>query len=202
MAICKYCGEKAGWFSEAHESCIQKAAQGIEALKQCVADAIVQGKQYPDIKAQLDTLVADSNIPQDQVLPAIKDAWSQAAKNRSVAQPISDPEFSAMSDIYRSAGLTLDEMRQTPGWCAMVFSFLIWTVLHDQIDPYHGHVQFNLQHGEIPVFGMANVLLSEERTTSSYVGGYSGASIRIANGVYYHLGGVRGHRVQSITETS
>jgi hypothetical protein len=72
MAICRYCGEKAGWFSEAHGSCIQKAAQGIEALKQCVADAIVQGKQYPEIKAQLDKIVADSNIPQDQVLPASK----------------------------------------------------------------------------------------------------------------------------------
>ena len=68
------------------------------------------------------------------------------------------------------------------------------TVLHDQIDPYHGPVRFNLQHGEIPVFGIANVLLREERTTSSYVGGYSGASIRIANGVYYHLGGMRGHK--------
>jgi hypothetical protein len=30
----------------------------------------VQGKQYPEIKAQLDKIVADSNIPQDQVLPA------------------------------------------------------------------------------------------------------------------------------------
>jgi hypothetical protein len=45
MAICRYCGEKAGRFSEAHGSCRQKAGQGIEALKQCVADAIVQGRR-------------------------------------------------------------------------------------------------------------------------------------------------------------
>jgi hypothetical protein len=197
MAICKYCGERAGWFSEAHESCIQKATQGIEVLKQCVADAIVHGKQYSEIKTQLDKIVADSGIPQDQVLPAIKDAWSQGAGKRSIAQPISDPEFSAMSDIYRSAGLTQEEMRTTSGFRAMCFSFRLWMVLHDQIDPYNGPVQFNLQHGEIPVFGIANVLLTEERKTSSYVGGYSGASIRIANGVYYHLGGMRGHREQS-----
>jgi hypothetical protein len=86
---------------------------------------------------------------------------------------------------------------KTPGWYAVRFSFLIWTVLHDQIDPYQGPVLFNLQHGEVPVFGIANVLLREERTRSSYVGGYSGASIRIANGVYYHLGGMRGHKEQS-----
>jgi hypothetical protein len=195
MAICRYCGEKAGWFSEAHGSCIQKAAQGIAALKQCVADAIVQGKQYSEIKAQLDKIVADSNIPRNQVLPAIKDAWNLGAKNRCIAQPMSEDELSSISDFYSSAGLPQDA--QSPGWVAMSFSLRIWMVLHDQIDPYQGPVRFNLQHGEIPVFGIANVLLREERTTSSYVGGYSGASIRIANGVYYHLGGMRGHREQS-----
>ena len=197
MAVCRYCGEKAGWFSEAHGSCRQKAAQGIEALKQCVADAIVQGKQYPEIKAKLDKIVADSNIPQDQVLPAIKYGWSQGAKNRCIAQPMSDDELSSISDFYSSAGLPQEEIAQSPGWVAMSFSSRIWMVLHDQIDPYHGPVQFNLQHGEVPVFGIANVLLTEERTTSSYVGEYSGASIRIANGVYYHLGRMRGHKEQS-----
>jgi hypothetical protein len=54
-----------------------------------------------------------------------------------------------------------------------------------------------LQYGEVPVFGIGNVLLSEQRTVRSYVGGYSGASIRVARGVYYHLGGVRGHRVEN-----
>ena len=38
MSICRYCGQNAGWFSEAHESCIQKANQGIEALKTCMAN--------------------------------------------------------------------------------------------------------------------------------------------------------------------
>jgi hypothetical protein len=77
------------------------------------------------------------------------------------------------------------------------FSFGIWTVLHDQMDPYQGKINFNLQAGEVPFFGFANVLLSEEQTANSYVGGYSGASIRIASGLYYHLGAVRGHREQS-----
>jgi hypothetical protein len=197
MTICRYCGQKAGWFSEAHETCIQKANQGIETLKTCVADAMVQGKQFGEIKAQIDKIVADTAIPQERVLPAIKEGWSQGAEKRSMAQPISDPEFSVLSDVYRTAGLTQDDIRKTTGFRSMVFSFLIWTVLHDQIEPYQGPVQFNLHAGEVPVFGIANVLLSEEQTTSAYVGGYSGASIRVANGLYYHLGGVRGHRVQA-----
>ena len=79
----------------------------------------------------------------------------------------------------------------------MFFSWRIWMVLHDQIEPYKGPIQFNLQAGEVPVSGIANVLLSEEQTRSSYIGSYGGASIRFASGLYYHFGGVRGHREQS-----
>jgi hypothetical protein len=197
MSICRYCGQKTGWFKDAHEECVQKARSGLEALKTCVTDAVGQGKTYDEVKGRIDVLVADSCIPKDQVLPAIKDAWSQGATSRSIAQPISDAESSSISDFCISAGLTKDEMRHTPGWIAMILSFLIWTVLNEQVAPYQGSIRFNLQHGEVPVFGMADVLLTEERTTSSYVGGYSGASIRVASGLYYHLGGVRGHRVAS-----
>jgi hypothetical protein len=197
MGICRYCGQKAGWFREVHDACVAKANSGIEAIKICVAEAIVQGEQYSEIKRHLDQTTSDSAIPQAELLPAIKDGWSRGAEKRGMAQPISDSEFSSMSDVYRAAGLTPEEMRTTAGFKAIVFSFLIWTVLNDQIEPYQGPIQFNLQTGEVPVFGMANVLVREERTTSSYVGGYSGASIRVASGLYYHLGGVRGHREQS-----
>ncbi len=197
MSTCRYCGQKAGWFTEAHESCLQKANQGIETLKACVANAIVQGNQYDEIGAQLKGIALHAAIPQEQVLPAIKEGWSRGAEQRSMAQPIGEAEFSSISSMYRAAGLTQDDVLKTSGFRAMVFSLLIWTVLHDQIDPYQGPIRFNLQAGEVPVSGIANVLLSEEHTGSSYVGGYSGASIRVANGVYYHFGGVRGHREQT-----
>jgi len=197
MSICRYCGQNAGWFSDAHESCVQKLNQGIETLKTCLANGIVQGKEYGEIRMQLDKIVSDAAIPQEQVLPTVQDGWSRGAEERSISQPISEADFSAISDIYRAAGLTQDDVLKTTGFRAMVFSLLIWTVLHDQIDPYQGPIRFNLQAGEIPVFGMANVLLSEEQTMSSYVGGYSGASVRVASGLYYHFGGVRGHKEQT-----
>src|SRR5882672_2208538 len=145
MSVCLYCGQKTGWFKDAHDACVQKAKRGAEELKTCVADAVVTGKKYDEVKDRISGLVAASSIPNDQVLPAIKDGWSQGAGKRSIAQPISDPEFSAISDIYRAAGLKQEEMRATSGFKAMVFSFLIWTVLHDEITPYKGPVNFNLQ---------------------------------------------------------
>jgi hypothetical protein len=197
MSICRYCGQKAGWFSEAHEGCIQKVNQGIEALSACIANAIVEGKEYAEIEAQLGKVATDAAAPEEEVRRAIKEGWSKGAEKRSIAQPIGEPEFSAISDFYHAAGLTQDDVFKTAGFRAMVFSLQIWTVLNDQISPYQGPIRFNLQEGEVPVSGMANVLLSDEQTRSSYVGSYAGASIKVASGLYYHFGGVRGHREQS-----
>ena len=94
----------------------------------------------------------------------------------------------------RLDGITLPHRA---GFWSMNFSFLIWTVLHDRIEPYKGPIRFQLQFREIPVFGIANVLVREERSTRSYIGGHSGMSIRIASGLYYHLGGIRGHAAGS-----
>ncbi len=196
MGLCRYCGQKTGWFKESHDECVATARNGIEAIKTYVAEAIEQGKSYDDVKSQIEKTTSESAIRHQESLLAIKEGWSRGAEKRSKAQPISDSEFASISAFYKLVG-TQEEMRNTAGFKPMVFSFLIWTVLHDKIDPYQGPLQFNLQPGEVRVFGFANVLLREQRTTSSYTGGYSGASIRVANGLYYHLGGVRGHREQS-----
>lgn len=197
MSFCRYCGQNAGWFNEAHESCIQKSNQAIEALKACMAYGIAQGEQYGEIRTQLDKIIAYAVIPREQVLPAIKEGWSRGAEKRGIAQPLSEHEGSAILGISQAAGLTQDDISGTAGLRALFLSWRIWMVLHDQIEPYKGPIQFNLQPGEVPVIGIANVLLSEEQTRSTYVGGYSGVSIRVASGLYYHFGGMRGHREQS-----
>ena len=197
MSVCRYCGQKAGWFSDAHESCIQKSNLGIEALKVCMANAVAQGKQDGEIRVQLDKIVADALIPQEQALAAIKESWSQAAEKQGMAQPLSEQEGSAILNIGQAAGLTQDELLKTAGGRAVVLSWRLWMVLNNRIEPFKGPISFNLHAEETPVFGLANVLLSEEQTGSTYVGGYSGVSIRVAGGLYYHFGGMRGHREQS-----
>jgi len=197
MSTCRYCGQSAGWFSEAHEGCIQRSNQGIEALKACMENAVAQGMQYGEIRVQLDKIIAYAVIPQEQVLPAIKEGWSRGAEKQGIAHRLSENECSAIMSIFQAAGLTQDDVSETAGFRAVCLSWRIWMVLHDQIEPYKGPIQFNLQPGEVPVFGIANVLLSEEQTRSTYLGGYSGVSIRIASGLYYHFGGMRGHREQS-----
>jgi len=39
MGICRYCGQKAGWFRNAHDECAKKAQQQNETAQGCAAEA-------------------------------------------------------------------------------------------------------------------------------------------------------------------
>jgi hypothetical protein len=194
---CRYCHQNVGLFAAPHRRCVMEANERIESIENCMAYAVTHSKPYSEVSSMVEKRTADFDIPHELIRAALKNGWSKGAEQRCKAQPISDSEASAISDLYRAAGFTNEEMRLTAGDIASVLSYLIWTVLHDQIYPYQEQISFNLQTGEIPVFGLANVLVGEHRTVSSYVGSYAGASARVASGVYYHLGGARGHRVQN-----
>jgi hypothetical protein len=155
------------------------------------------GKHYEDVSALLSKIATQSLIPHDQIMTVMKDAWSRGAVELAMKQPMDDSALSLSSSIFKGYGLTDRDMVKTAGFRNTVFSFILYTVLHDAIEPYEGPVSFNLATGEIPIFGIANVLLSEDKTSRSYVGGYSGASVRIGNGMYYHFGGMKGQAIES-----
>ena len=140
---------------------------------------------------------------------------SEAKHSQSVIE-----ERLAINRIYLAAGLTDEEMLgKTTGTYALHYSNLTWQVLHDRITPYEVPSEpppgclpneavpeviftmnprsFNLQAGEVRVWGLTNVWLKQAVTTTAYVGGYSGASVRVASGLWYRFGGLRGHKEQS-----
>ncbi len=166
MALCRYCGQKASWFTDVHAACVEMANAGVESIKRLMADAVVEGKKYTDIAATIEKLVARTAIPQDQVRAALKDGWSQGTEQRSKAQqPISPEESEAMDAIWRDAGFKIEESYWTAGGFAMMFSVLVWMVLHDKLEeflrtcPFQGQVNFNLRAREVAVWGLPNVLL-------------------------------------------
>lgn len=53
---------------------------------------------------------------------------------------------------------------------------------------------FLLQKTEIPVWFWPSVTVTEEATVSEWVSGSKGISVRVARGLYWHMGGSRGHR--------
>src|SRR5438552_13253302 len=178
MAICRYCGQKAGWFSEAHDKCITSAQQGCELVASAVASTVVDNlippkhsdhenwattfaeKVWSETKPQLDQLATEHRIPANDMREALRKGWSTGAEQVATAEPLSPTRDAPMSAFYQVMGFTAQEMKLTDGFLAGCFSMLLWSVMVHG-DPkavaYVSHHPFNLRGGETPLFFFGSV---------------------------------------------
>ncbi len=211
MSICRYCHEKAGWFSDAHDACVQKANEAITSIKSCMADAVTTGKKYNEVSDRINELASEAGLSPAELHASIINSWSQATIERSKAQPMSGVEGDAKWELIADAeGLTEETFSAAirdgtanpaiyTAMAAVSFSSTIWAALNgkevaqDCLPPQIRNA-FNLQAGEYKVWGMPHMLLRQQTMRVSYAGGYNGLSVRVAGGLWYRFGGGRGHR--------
>jgi hypothetical protein len=211
MSICKYCKRNAGWFKDEHASCVQKANEAIKSIKACMADAVMTGKKYSEVSETFNKLASEANLSHTQLHASLVSSWSQAAIEHSKAQPLSYAEndtnvilimdAEGLTEATFGAAIQAGTANSTilAGMAAETFSTVIWAALNGkEVPPDWTAPQirgaFNLQPGEYMVWGMPHMLIRQQSTHVSYVGGYNGMSIRVANGLWYRFGGGRGHR--------
>jgi hypothetical protein len=217
MGLCRYCGEKAGWFSDVHDECVRSAEDGCAKVCSLIAATLQKPvpTDHPDldewyklfgqmlwaeVKPQIEKLQTDHRIPQDQVRGALRGGWIQGAAQIATAGPIPLDRVAVSFNFYRAMGFSDQDMRSTDGFIAQSFSGLLWSVIVAGDPTLAGDVRhpFNLKAGETPLMFFGSVLYSKETVSRGNQGGYSGISVRLARGVYYHFGGFKGQR----TETS
>jgi hypothetical protein len=198
MGVCKFCHSRTRWFANAHDECVVRVKGGIERLKTCVTNWVLHGGIYDAGIA--DAIIREAAIPYNESRIAMIDGWSSGAEQRAKAEPISPEGLDLIYKVIQDAGFGPNDFQYTAGGFAMYFSLLIWHVLHHRVSdlpPFRaGQINFNMAAGETPVW-LFKVLLKQYVRQTSYVGSYGGPSIRVASGLYYRFGAVRGHRVES-----
>jgi hypothetical protein len=221
MSACRYCGQKAGWFSEVHEACVRSAQEGFEQAASVVSSAVTdklilpaQHSQTEDwtlefvqqvwsqTKHQLDQIATEHRIPIDELRVALRKGWSEGTEQAATAEPMNPDRLSVLNAFYRVMGFADTEMRKTDGFVAEVFSTLLWAVMVHGNPTAVANVSrhpFNLKPGEIPLFFFGSATYSKETVSRSRQGGYSGMSVRLARGVYYHFGGFKGQTIDVTT---
>src|SRR5262249_4190827 len=92
------------------------------------------------------------------------------------------------------------DLEATGAWLRVVKSAAIRDVLNGVI-PTRMSVEgslllsLNLQKGEQIVWAFGGTEYLEDRIRRQYVGGSRGVSVRVMKGVYYHVGGFKGHAI-------
>ena len=202
MSFCTYCRQKVGWFSKAHESCVRSSREGCEKVSTAVWAAVVRGNQFSVVKPAIDEFVGQHKIPANELHSALIEGWTRAAEEVGTEQPIDDARLSSMGSFHREAGLSDQELVKHNGYLASTMSNILWHVMHGSPLDAGQPSQFNIKSDESRIMQFGSTIYLEDTQSTHYVGGYSGASMRLDSGLYYHIGGFRGTKIteQSLKE--
>src|SRR5439155_18255313 len=131
MPVCRYCGQKAGWFSDAHVVCMNSAQQGCERVASTVASAVVDKlippkhsddetwakafaeKVWSETKSQLDQLATEHRIPANDMRAALRKGWSTGTEKIATSEPMNPDYLAVLNNFYRAMGFNDQEMKLT-----------------------------------------------------------------------------------------
>src|SRR4051794_30710198 len=118
MAICKYCGEKAGWFTDVHDKCVEISKKGCEQVMSVVSSVVSEKLTPPsaryenwtrtlgehvwaEVQPALDQLAAQYRIPSNDLRKALCDGWSAGAEKAATAEPMHAYRYNLLTEFYR-----------------------------------------------------------------------------------------------------
>ena len=101
-------------------------------------------------------------------------------------------------ELKEGLSLSSADLTRTDGWERMVKSAVLRDLMTGVI-PHRmtvdGNLSFNFERSERVVWVFEEVDYLKDKTRRQYGGGSTGVSVRVMKGVYYHIGGFKGHAI-------
>ena len=199
MAKCKLCQKSAGWFSKLHKECQLKKDTSSQAIRFAAMNVAASNKGYEDLEKLSGEALLNFVSDQDFKKLLIQ-GWEDAVNEALEDDLLSVEEQKTLIDFQKHYNFTAEELNGNNAYFRLGRAETIRMVLDEKIPVplnYQGSLPFNLKTGESLIWVFENVSYYEDRDKTVYMGGYSGANIRVMKGVYYRMGGCRGEPFQT-----
>ena len=198
MPKCDLCGLDAGFLRKRHKECERKHDEGISEIAALGKTAALSGSGFPEFGAKAEAIARDSFIAPDKLRLVYAAAWDNAVE-ASLEDNVLSPDEEHALMVYRDHfALTQGELDTKGSFTRLAKAGVIRDLLEDKLPArvtVEGSIPFNLQKAETILWFFNGVQYYEERTRTTYQGAYHGASVRVAKGLYYRVGGFRGNPV-------
>lgn len=197
MGKCKYCGHDAGFLRSRHKECKQANEQGTKQIIQLITKKTKQVCPSP-VKNEIMKIAQSSFIDQQSLNEICVRGWEAAVENALEDDILSKEEENALVAMKDELGLDQELLNKNGSYMKVVKAAVIRELVEGKIPQkikIDCNIPFNLQKNEQIVWLFSGVNYCEERTRTTYQGGYSGVSFRVMKGVYYRTGGFRGNPV-------
>jgi len=199
LANCKYCGKPAGLLSQEHPDCESRYENGKGQLVAAVSQACSSSEPLDLLSSRLDEIARRSFVSDSEKHGLLIEAWSSAV-DRSLEDGILDKaEEQRLVELQERLCLSQSELLEAGAYLKVVKAAIIRDLLSGVIPKqasFEGNIPVNLQGGEQIIWLFPKTEYLEDKTRRTYVGGSQGVSLRIMKGLYYRVGGFKGHAIE------
>lgn len=198
MGKCKFCDEDAGFLRNVHKECEQAHNEGVTHILEVATRAAVSQSDLSALQETLRSIAAVSYVNDNFLGDLLARAWETSVSQALDDDILSEAEENSLVAFKDFFALPTDALDRNGAYTRVVKAAILRDILDGKIPQrvkIDGMLPFNFQKGETLIWLFKNVQYYEPRTRTTYSGGYSGVSLRIAKGVYYRVGGFSGNPV-------
>jgi hypothetical protein len=198
MGKCKYCKNDAGFLRRSHKVCKRANKEGTKRVLNLAQNAALSSNELLSFKESLNKITSDSFIDEVSLKFLLISGWENAVEKALDDKMLTVDEEKALLDFCEKFALNQDNLDKNGAYTKMVKASVLRELMDGKFPnkfKVDGQLPFNFQKDESLIWLFQNVPYYEQRTRTSYQGGYSGVSIRVMKGVYYRTGGFRGNPV-------
>jgi hypothetical protein len=198
VSDCIFCGKPAGFFHNKHHECAEKYESGRRQITHLIFDSPSSMDSIGSTASKVIQIAARSFISEPERRDLFLAAWSLAVDNALDHGVLSEEVEKRLVELKEGLSLSSAALTRTDAWDRMVKSAVLRDLMAGVI-PHRmtvdGNLRFNFQKSEQVVWVFEEVDYLEDKTRRQYVGGSRGVSVRVMKGVYYHIGGFKGHTI-------
>jgi hypothetical protein len=198
VSDCIFCGKPAGFFHNKHHECAEKYESGRRQITHLIFDSPSSMDSIGSTASQVIQIASRSFISEPERKDLSLAAWSLAVDNTLDHGVLSEEVEKRLVQLKEGLSLSSADLTRTDAWDRMVKSAVLRDLMTGVI-PHRmtvdGNLRFNFQKSEKIVWVFEEVDYLEDKTRRQYVGRSRGVSVRVMKGVYYHIGGFKGHAI-------
>jgi len=200
MSICKFCGQKAGFFKSVHKECEAAYNAGKIAIANKISQAIVASTDFANLDTEVNNTAQSAYIKKEELGELYGLGFDKAVEtflDDGVVSPEEEEKISNFKTHFAFDESILDRS----GSLQKIVKALILRDIFDHKIPSRlnisGTLPFLLQKDESVIWVFQNVEFYEQRTKTTFQGRSQGVSVKIAKGLYYRTGSFKGNPVTS-----
>ncbi|MDA8189578.1 MAG: hypothetical protein M0T85_15675 [Dehalococcoidales bacterium] len=199
MGRCSYCGKDAGFLRSAHGECKKKHEAAAQSLIAMASQAIIGGDDPTAVDAPIHKTALSGWVQDAELQQLLVSAWETAVEQLLTAGILTADKETVLTRFAGHYQLARPDLDVHGAYSRVVKAAVLRDLLEGKIPTrvkFVGTLPFLFQKGESLVWVFTDTGLFQYKTSRQYVGRNSGFSVRVAKGVYYHIGGFKGHSVE------